>query len=69
WNIDNESNSEEDSDKNSQDSNTLNSNMTTIPKLTDTIDGYLDNTKINRSVLVNQIKRVTRQIHQKYTND
>ncbi|CAG8635561.1 2476_t:CDS:1, partial [Diversispora eburnea] len=65
----NESNSKEDSDENSQDSNTSDLNMTTIPKLVDTIDGYLDNTRINKSVLINQIKRATRQIRRKYTND
>ncbi|CAG8630081.1 5431_t:CDS:2, partial [Diversispora eburnea] len=69
WNIDNESNSEEDSDENSQDSNTSDLNMTTIPELVDAIDGYLDNTRINRFVLVNQIKRVTQQIRHKYNNE
>ncbi|CAG8665433.1 4919_t:CDS:1, partial [Diversispora eburnea] len=57
-----------DSDENSQDSNTSDLNMTTIPELADAIDGYLDNTRINSSVLVNQIKRATRQIRRKYTN-
>ncbi|CAG8667920.1 10077_t:CDS:1, partial [Diversispora eburnea] len=33
WNMNNESNSEEDSDENSQDSNTSDLNMTTIPEL------------------------------------
>src|SRR6185436_11008294 len=39
WNIDNESNSEEDSDENSQDSNTSDLNMTTVSELADAIDG------------------------------
>ncbi|CAG8646165.1 7504_t:CDS:1, partial [Diversispora eburnea] len=69
WNIVNESNSEEDSNKNSQDSYTSNSDMTTIPELADVIEGYLDNTRINRTILANQIKRATRQIRRKYTND
>ncbi|CAG8603282.1 10656_t:CDS:2, partial [Diversispora eburnea] len=62
WNIGNESNSEEDSDENSQDSNTSDLNMTIIPELADAIEGYLDNTRINRTILVNQIKRATGQI-------
>ncbi|CAG8614857.1 8375_t:CDS:2, partial [Diversispora eburnea] len=68
WNIDNESNSE-DSNKNSQDSYTPNTDMTTIPDLSKAIDGYLDNPRTDRRILVDQIKRATRQIRRKYTND
>ncbi|CAG8614354.1 2627_t:CDS:2 [Diversispora eburnea] len=38
--------------------------MTTIPDLVNIIDGYIDNPRTDRRILVNQIKRATRQIHQ-----
>src|SRR5581483_8831749 len=42
--------------------------MATIAELADTIDGYLDIPGTNRTILSNQIKRVTRQIRRKYNN-
>ncbi|CAG8480781.1 8294_t:CDS:1, partial [Ambispora gerdemannii] len=42
--------------------------MATIAELADTIDGYLDNPRTNRTILSNQIKRATRQIRRKYNN-
>ncbi|CAG8539139.1 212_t:CDS:2, partial [Paraglomus occultum] len=59
---------EYESDENSQDSYTSDPDMTTIIELADTIDGYLDITGTNRTILSNQIKRVTRQIRRKYNN-
>ncbi|CAG8479989.1 12019_t:CDS:2 [Acaulospora colombiana] len=40
----------------------------TIAELANTIDGYLDNPRTNRTILSNQIKRATRQIRRKYDN-
>jgi len=64
WNAENEY----ESDENSQDSYTSDPDMATIAELADTIDGYLDNPGTNRTILSNQIKRVTRQIRHKYNN-
>ncbi|CAG8782807.1 16269_t:CDS:1, partial [Acaulospora morrowiae] len=59
--------SENESNENLQDSN-ISEKMSTIVKLADTIDGYLDNPKTNREILSNQIKRVIRQIRRKNNN-
>ncbi|CAJ0757174.1 6625_t:CDS:2 [Entrophospora sp. SA101] len=64
WNIENEY----EIDENSQDSYTSDPDMTTIIELADTIDNYLDTPGTNRTILSNQIKRVTRQIRRKYNN-
>jgi len=42
--------------------------MATIDELANTIDGYLNIPGTNRTILSNQIKRVTRQIRHKYNN-
>src|SRR6185437_8979603 len=42
--------------------------MATIDELANTIDGYLNIPGTNRTILSNQIKRVTRQIRRKYNN-
>ncbi|CAG8653265.1 648_t:CDS:2, partial [Ambispora gerdemannii] len=55
-------------DENSQDSYTSDPDMATIAELANTIDDYLNNSGTNRTILSNQIKRVTRQIHYKYNN-
>ncbi len=45
-----------------------NDNMTIITKLANVIDGYVDNLTTGRKILADQIKRITRQIHQKENN-
>ena len=42
--------------------------MATITELANAIDGYLNNTTIDREILINQIKRATRQFHWKDNN-
>src|SRR6185437_15299800 len=42
--------------------------MATIDELANTIDGYLNIPGTNRTILSNQIKRVTRQIRRKHNN-
>ena len=42
--------------------------MATITELANAIDGYLDNLTTGREILVDQIKRTTRQIRQKENN-
>ena len=42
--------------------------MATITELANAIDGYLDNRATARDILINQIKRATRQIRQKENN-
>src|SRR6266496_4706130 len=42
--------------------------MATITKLANAIDGYLDNRATARNILIDQIKRATRQIRQKENN-
>ena len=61
---------ESDSDEYSLDIYNFDQNldMGTIAELADAIDRSLDNTTICRTILTNQIKRSTRQIHRKYTN-
>jgi hypothetical protein len=36
--------------------------------VTITIDGYLDNRATSRDIMINRIKKATRQIHQKENN-
>ncbi len=43
-------------------------NMATITELANAIDGYLDNRATARDILIDQIKRTTRQIRQKENN-
>ena len=42
--------------------------MATISELANAIDGYLDNRVTARDILIDQIKRATRQIRQKENN-
>jgi hypothetical protein len=42
--------------------------MATITELVNAIDGYVDNRATARDILLDQIKRATRQIHQKENN-
>ncbi len=43
-------------------------NMATITELANAIEGYVNNRAITRDILIDQIKRATRQIHQKENN-
>jgi hypothetical protein len=43
-------------------------NMATITELANAIDGYVDNRATARDILIDQIKRATRQIRQKENN-
>src|SRR5438034_257411 len=43
-------------------------NMATITKLANAIDGYVDNRATTRDILIDQIKRATRQIRRKENN-
>jgi hypothetical protein len=43
-------------------------NMATITKLANAIDGYVDNRAMARDILIDQIKRATRQIRRKENN-
>jgi hypothetical protein len=42
--------------------------MVTITKLANAIDGYVNNRAMTRDILIDQIKRATRQIRQKENN-
>ena len=42
--------------------------MTTISELANAIDGYVDNRTTAREILIDQIKRVTRQVRRKDNN-
>ena len=42
--------------------------MTTITELANAIEGYVDNRATTRDILIDQIKRATRQIRQKENN-
>src|SRR4051794_35183553 len=53
---------------NSPDLYNSNDNMATITKLANAIDGYVDNRATARDILIDQIKRATRQIRQKENN-
>src|SRR4051812_44936442 len=46
----------------------INLEMTTITELANAINIYLDNRATARDILIDQIKRATRQIHQKENN-
>ena len=54
--------------ENSPDLYNFDDNMTTITKLANIIDGYVDNPITDREILANQIKRAIRQICQKENN-
>ncbi len=47
---------------NSSDLYNSNDNITTIIKLANAIEGYVDNRATTRDILIDQIKRATRQI-------
>src|SRR3954469_25004176 len=53
---------------NSPDLYNSNDNMATITELANAIDGYLDNRATTRDILIDQIKRATRQIRRKENN-
>ncbi|EXX64607.1 hypothetical protein GLOIN_2v1778046 [Rhizophagus irregularis DAOM 181602=DAOM 197198] len=54
--------------ENSSDLYNFNDNMATITELANAIDGYVDNRATTRDILIDQIKRATRQIRQKENN-
>src|SRR4051794_30656333 len=53
---------------NSPDLYNSNDNMATITELANAIDGYVDNRATPRDILIDQIKRATRQIRRKENN-
>jgi septal ring factor EnvC (AmiA/AmiB activator) len=53
---------------NSPDLYNSNDNMATITELANAIDGYVNNRATSRDILIDQIKRVTRQIRRKENN-
>ena len=53
---------------NSPDLYNSNDNMATITELANAIDGYVDNRATARDILIDQIKRATRQIRRKENN-
>jgi chromosome segregation ATPase len=53
---------------NSPDLYNFDDNMATITELANAIDGYLDNRATTRDILIDQIKRATRQIRRKENN-
>ncbi|CAG8621301.1 720_t:CDS:1, partial [Diversispora eburnea] len=62
------SSSEESQNLSNSSGSNISEEMGTIAELANTIDGYLDNPRTNRTILSNQIKRATRQIRRKYDN-
>ncbi|PKK55860.1 hypothetical protein RhiirC2_801316, partial [Rhizophagus irregularis] len=54
--------------ENSPDLYNSDDNMATITKLANAIDGYVNNRATTRDILIDQIKRTTRQIRQKENN-
>ncbi|GBC26181.2 hypothetical protein GLOIN_2v1778046 [Rhizophagus irregularis DAOM 181602=DAOM 197198] len=55
-------------ESNSPDLYNSDDNMATITELANAIDGYLNNRTMTRDILIDQIKRATRQIRQKENN-
>ncbi|GET66957.1 hypothetical protein GLOIN_2v1886689 [Rhizophagus irregularis DAOM 181602=DAOM 197198] len=55
-------------ESNSPDLYNSDDNMVTITELANTIDGYLNNRTTSRDILIDQIKRATRQIRRKENN-
>ena len=53
---------------NSPDLYNSNDNMATITELANAIDGYVNNRTTARNILIDQIKRATRQIRRKENN-
>ncbi|RHZ80452.1 hypothetical protein Glove_135g73 [Diversispora epigaea] len=62
------SSSEESQNLSNSSGSNISEEMGTIAELANTIDGYLDNPRTNRTILSNQIKRATSQIRRKYDN-
>jgi len=54
--------------ENSPDLYNFDDNMITITELANIIDGYVDNRATTRDILIDKIKRATRQIRRKENN-